>query len=222
MLRIILLGPPGAGKGTQANDLSTEYRIPKIATGDMLRAAVNEGSQLGREAKTYMDAGQLIPDDVIINLVKQRLSQPDCAPGFLLDGYPRTIEQAQALAKAGITLDHVIEIHVSDEELIKRLTGRRVHPGSGRTYHLEYHPPKVPEQDDVTGERLVQRDDDKAETVLKRLQVYHQQTAPLVEYYQSLSNSSRNARPYYHKIDGSGSVAAVRDRIFKAIETQPR
>ncbi|RMD71661.1 MAG: adenylate kinase [Gammaproteobacteria bacterium] len=216
-MRIILLGPPGAGKGTQAKFIQEAFGIPHISTGDMLRAAVQQGTPLGKMAKEYMDAGQLVPDDVIIGLVKERIQQPDCANGFLLDGFPRTVAQAEALRQAGIDIDYVVEIDVPDEEIIKRLSGRRVHPASGRVYHMIYNPPKEDEKDDITGEPLIQRDDDKEETVRKRLEVYHQQTRPLVEYYQKLAASGDPKAPKYIKVSGLGSVEEIKNRILSAL-----
>ncbi|HNA21851.1 MAG TPA: adenylate kinase, partial [Agitococcus sp.] len=188
-MRVILLGPPGAGKGTQAQVITQQFQIPQISTGDMLRAAVKAGTELGVAAKKIMDAGGLVSDEIIIGLVKERLTQPDCVNGCLFDGFPRTIPQAQALINAGIAIDHVVEITVPDQEIISRLSGRRVHPNSGRVYHIQHNPPKVDGKDDVTGEDLVQRDDDKEETIKKRLEVYHQQTAQLVGFYQQLAAS---------------------------------
>ena len=191
MLRIILLGPPGAGKGTQAQLISKEFGIPQISTGDMLRAAIKEGTELGKLAKSVMDAGQLVSDELIINLVKERIAQPDCANGCIFDGFPRTIAQAEALAEAGVDIDHVIEISVPDDEIVSRMSGRRAHLASGRTYHIIHNPPKVEGKDDVTGEDLVQRDDDKEEVVRDRLGVYHAQTAALIGHYQSVANQAR-------------------------------
>lgn len=215
-MRLVLLGSPGAGKGTQANFIKEKYHIPQISTGDMLRAAVNAGTPLGRQVKQTMDEGRYVSDDIMIELVKDRIQQPDCQNGFLLDGFPRTIPQANALQNHNIHLDFVIEIVVPDEELIERLCGRRVHLPSGRVYHLKYKPPKVPNKDDITGENLTQRLDDQEDTIRKRLAVYHEQTEPLVHYYSQLSG--RNA-PRYIKIDGTGSVEEVRDRIFLGVET---
>lgn len=212
-MRIILLGPPGAGKGTQAASLCETYGIPQISTGDMLRAAVKEGTPLGVEAKKVMDAGGLVSDDIIIGLVKERLTQPDCANGFLFDGFPRTIAQADALKSANVRIDHVIELRVDDEEIVKRMSGRRVHPGSGRVYHIEHNPPRVADRDDITGEPLVQRDDDREETVRKRLQVYHEQTRPLVDYYSSWAEQGDEDVPRYVVIGGQGSVDDVQARI---------
>lgn len=208
-MRIILLGSPGAGKGTQARFLCEKYGIPQISTGDMLRAAVKSGTPLGLKAKAVMDKGQLVSDEIMIALVKDRISHADCQNGFLLDGFPRTIPQAEALRDAGVNPDFVIEVNVDDEEIVHRLSGRWFHPGSGRTYHVDYHPPKTPFKDDATGEPLVQREDDKESTVRHRLDVYHAQTKPLIEYYQDRGN--------YKKIEGLGEVTAVRDKIFAII-----
>lgn len=216
-MRIILLGPPGAGKGTQAASLCDSYGIPQIATGDMLRAAVKEGTPLGVEAKKVMDAGGLVSDDIIIGLVKERLTRPDCAGGFLFDGFPRTIAQADALKDGGIGIDYVVELQVEDEEIVKRMSGRRVHPGSGRVYHIEHNPPREPDRDDVTGEPLVQRDDDREETVRERLRVYHEQTRPLVAYYSSWAERGGDGAPRYVAIDGQGSVDEVQARIREAL-----
>jgi adenylate kinase len=216
-MRLILLGAPGAGKGTQAAALTQKYGIPQISTGDMLRAAVKAGTQLGLEAKKFMDAGALVPDQVIIGLVRERIKQPDCATGFLFDGFPRTIPQAEAMKQAGVDLDYVVEIDVEDAEIIKRLSGRRVHLASGRTYHVHFNPPKVAGKDDVTGEDLIQRDDDKEETILKRLQVYHSQTKQLVHYYSKMAASGDARAPKYRKVAGTGSVNEIRDRIFAAL-----
>ncbi len=216
-MRLILLGGPGAGKGTQAKFITEKYGIPQISTGDMLRQAVKEGTQLGLEAKKYMDAGELVPDDVIIGLVKERIKQPDCEKGFLFDGFPRTIPQAEAMKDAGVQIDYVVEIAVPDEEIIKRMSGRRVHLPSGRTYHIVFNPPKVEGKDDVTGEPLVQREDDKEETVRKRLEIYHAQTEPLVEFYKKWEESGDANAPKYVRIDGVGTVEEIRDRIFQAL-----
>ncbi len=211
-MRIILLGAPGAGKGTQAQFLCEQFGIPQISTGDMLRAAVAEGSELGLQAKSIMDSGGLVSDELIINLVKARLQQPDCEAGCLFDGFPRTIPQAQAMVDANIAVDHVIEIAVDDEEIVGRLSGRRVHPASGRIYHVVHNPPVEDGKDDVTGEPLMQRDDDQEETVRKRLSVYQQQTRPLVDFYRELDG------PRYHRIDGVGSVedisAAIKNTLL--------
>ena len=203
-MRVILLGAPGAGKGTQAKVIMDALGIPQISTGDMLRAAVKAGTELGRKAKDIMAAGGLVSDDIIIGLVKDRIAQPDCKNGFLFDGFPRTIPQAQAMQEAGVRIDRVIEIDVPDEEIIKRLSGRRVHPGSGRVYHIEHNPPKKAGIDDVTGEALVQREDDKEDTVRKRLEVYHNQTKPLVDFYQQHSGAG-----VYRRVAGVGSVEAI-------------
>ena len=216
-MRIILLGAPGAGKGTQAQFITEKFGIPQISTGDMLRAAVKAGTPLGLEAKKVMDAGQLVSDDIIIGLVKERIQQDDCKNGFLFDGFPRTIPQAEALLSAGVEIDRVLEINVADEEIVKRLSGRRVHPGSGRVYHVTYNPPKVEGKDDVTGEDLVQRDDDKEETVRKRLEVYHSQTAPLVNFYQDLAKSGK-AKTRYSRIEGVGSVDSITSEVLKALQ----
>ena len=216
-MRIILMGPPGAGKGTQAQFIQQRFGILQISTGDMLRAAVKEGTPLGLEAKKYMDAGQLVPDEVIIGLVQDRVNQPDCEKGFLLDGFPRTIAQGEALKKAGLPIDYVVEVDVPDQQIIRRLSGRRVHPTSGRVYHVEFNPPKVAGKDDVTGEDLLQRDDDHEETVRKRLEVYHAQTQALVGYYSKWAAGSEPGAPKYVKVDGIGSVEAIRDRILSAL-----
>ena len=208
-MRIILLGSPGSGKGTQAQFITEKYAIPQISTGDMLRAAVRNGTPLGVEAKKIMDAGGLVSDDIILGLIKERITQPDCANGFLLDGFPRTIVQAEGLNAMGAKIDNVIEIVVADEEIVKRLAGRRMHLQSGRTYHVEFNPPKVDGIDDVTGESLVQRDDDKEETVRKRLSVYHEQTKPLVGYY-----SAAGRQVQFSSITGVGTVDEIADKIF--------
>ncbi|MCX7896738.1 MAG: adenylate kinase [Rhodocyclaceae bacterium] len=218
-MRLILLGPPGAGKGTQANFIKEKYGIPQISTGDMLRAAVKAGTPLGLEAKKIMDAGGLVRDDIIIGLVKDRLKEPDCQKGYLFDGFPRTIPQAEAMKEAGVPIDYVIEIDVPDEEIIKRMSGRRVHLPSGRTYHVLFNPPKVEGKDDVTGEPLIQRDDDKEETVRKRLEVYHQQTEALVGYYDKWAKSGAPGAPKYRKINGLGKVEEIREAIFAALES---
>jgi adenylate kinase len=216
-MRLILLGAPGAGKGTQAAFVTQQYGIPQISTGDMLRAAVKAGTPLGLEAKKFMDAGQLVPDDVIIGLVKDRIQQPDCANGFLFDGFPRTIPQAEAMRQAGVDLDYVVEIDVTDDEIIGRLSGRRVHAGSGRTYHVHFNPPKAAGKDDVTGEDLIQREDDKEATILKRLEVYHSQTKQLVDYYSKMAADGGVRAPKYRKVSGVGSVEEIRDRVFAAL-----
>jgi adenylate kinase len=217
-MRLILLGAPGAGKGTQAAFITQRFGVPQISTGDRLRAAIKAGAPLGREAKKFMDAGALVPDDVIIGLVQERIRQPDAARGFLFDGFPRTIPQADAMKSAGVMLDHVVEIDVDDAEIVRRLSGRRVHPASGRTYHLVFNPPKVPGKDDVTGEELVQREDDREATVAKRLEVYRAQTRPLVAYYSNWAKSGEPGAPKYAKVAGVGSMESIRDRIFAALE----
>ncbi|CAI8777325.1 adenylate kinase [Methylocaldum szegediense] len=214
-MRVILLGSPGSGKGTQAKAIMEKFHIPQISTGDMLRAAVREGTPLGLEAKKVMDSGGLVSDDIILGLIKERLAQDDCKNGFLFDGFPRTIAQAEGLDAMGIAIDHVIEIVVDDEEIVKRMSGRRVHPASGRTYHVIFNPPKVEGVDDITGEPLIQRDDDKEETVRKRLQVYHEQTKPLVSYYKQ---KAEQGAVRFSSIDGVGSVEAIRDKIFSLLE----
>jgi len=216
-MRLILLGAPGAGKGTQANYIKEKYGIPQISTGDMLRAAVKAGTPLGIAAKQVMDAGGLVSDDIIINLVKERIKDADCANGFLFDGFPRTIPQAQAMKDAGIPIDYVVEIDVADSEIVKRMSGRRVHLASGRTYHVVFNPPKVAGKDDVTGEDLVQRPDDTEETVLKRLSVYHDQTKPLVDYYTAWEKTGDAKAPKCVNIPGVGSVENIRDQIFSAL-----
>jgi len=218
-MRLILLGAPGAGKGTQAAFVTQKFGIPQISTGDMLRAAVKAGTALGLEAKKYMDAGALVPDDVIIGLVKERIGQTDCANGFLFDGFPRTIPQAEALRLAGVDLDYVVEIDVDDAQIIRRLSGRRVHVGSGRTYHIHFKPPKVANKDDVTGEDLIQRADDAEQTVRKRLEVYHNQTRQLVDYYSRLAAAGGARSPKYRKISGSGTVEQIRDRLLQALSS---
>lgn len=220
MMNIILLGSPGAGKGTQAQRLAQKLHIPQIATGDMLRAAVAAQTQLGLEAKAIMESGRLVSDDIIIQLVKERLQQPDCVSGFLLDGFPRTIAQAQAIDSEGIPVDWVIEIYVPDAEIIQRMSGRLVHPASGRTYHVLSHPPKTPGQDDITGEPLVIREDDKEETVRRRLQVYHEQTKPLLSYYQEPDQRPSGVSTRFVQISGIGSVAEVQARILAALSVE--
>lgn len=217
-MRIILLGSPGAGKGTQARFICQKYHIPQISTGDMLRAAVQQQTPLGKTAKKIMEEGGLVPDDLIINLVKERIAQPDCINGFLFDGFPRTLVQAEALKKAEIPIDTVIEIYVPDDEIIKRMSGRLVHPASGRVYHKIYNPPKIVNQDDLTGEPLIQRDDDKEETVRKRLDVYHQQTEPLLQYFANWANSGEKEAPSYDKISGLGEVEEVQSRITNVLD----
>ena len=217
-MRLILLGGPGAGKGTQANYIKERYQMPHISTGDMLRAAVKAGTELGKKAKEYMDSGGLVPDDVIIGLVKERIQEPDCQKGFLFDGFPRTIPQADAMKEAGVPIDAVVDIEVPDAEIIKRMSGRRAHLPSGRTYHIVFNPPKVEGKDDVTGEPLVQRDDDKEETVRKRLEVYHEQTEPLIDYYKNWESTGEAAAPKYIRIEGVGKVDQIRDAIFAALD----
>lgn len=216
-MRLILLGAPGAGKGTQATFICQKYGIPQISTGDMLRAAVKAGTPLGVAAKKVMDSGALVGDDIIIGLVKERLAQPDCARGFLFDGFPRTIPQADAMKAAGVKLDHVLEIDVPFEAIVERMGGRRSHPASGRTYHLKFNPPKADGKDDVTGEPLIQRDDDREETVNKRLDVYAAQTRPLVEYYSKWSKADPVNGPKYHRISGTGSVEEITQRALGAL-----
>ena len=216
-MRLILLGPPGAGKGTQAAFICQRYGIPQISTGDMLRAAVQAGTAVGQEAKKVMDAGQLVSDEIIVALVTERIARPDCARGFLFDGFPRTIPQAEAMRSAGVKLDVVLEIDVPDEAIIERMGGRRVHAASGRTYHVTFNPPKVAGKDDVTGEDLIQRDDDREDTVRRRLQVYHAQTRPLVEYYARWQASGDAAAPRYVRIDGIGSVDDSAARAVAAL-----
>jgi adenylate kinase len=216
-MRLILLGAPGAGKGTQATFICQKYGIPQISTGDMLRAAVKAGTPLGIEAKKVMDSGGLVSDDLIINLVKDRIAQPDCAKGFLFDGFPRTLPQADAMKAAGVKLDYVLEIDVPFEAIIERMSGRRSHPASGRTYHVKFNPPKSEGKDDVTGEPLIQRDDDKEDTVRKRLEVYSAQTRPLVDYYSSWAKAEPAAAPQYRAISGMGGVDEITARAFKAL-----
>ncbi len=217
-MRLILLGGPGAGKGTQANFIKDKYQIPQISTGDMLRAAVKAGSELGKKAKGLMDSGGLVPDDVIIGLVKERIKEADCQKGFLFDGFPRTIPQADAMKDAGVPIDAVVEIDVPDKEIIKRMSGRRVHLASGRTYHIVFNPPKVEGKDDETGEPLIQREDDQEATVRKRLEVYHAQTEPLVDYYKKWAASGEAGAPQHIRIEGVGKVEEIRDNIFNACD----
>ncbi|WP_263322254.1 adenylate kinase [Endozoicomonas sp. Mp262] len=212
-MRVILLGAPGAGKGTQAQFIMEEFGIPQISTGDMLRAAIKAGTELGQKVKAVMESGSLVSDEIIIALVKERIQQDDCAKGFLFDGFPRTIPQAEALRDAGVEIDHVVEIAVEDEEIVKRMGGRRVHMDSGRTYHVVYNPPKEEGKDDVTGEPLVQRDDDQEETVRKRLAVYHEQTAPLVDFYRA-----DDVKACYSRIEGIGSVDEIRGKVLEALK----
>ena len=219
-MRIILLGPPGAGKGTQAAFICEHFGIPQISTGDMLRAAVKAGTPLGKEAKKVMDSGGLVSDDIIMGLIKERLQESDCANGYLFDGFPRTIAQAEAMNAEGIGVDYIVEIAVPDAEIIKRMSGRRVHLASGRTYHLVFNPPETPGVDDVTGEPLIQRDDDKEETVRKRLDVYHRQTAPLIDYYSRSRRPGEPDSPTYVRVDGIGDVDEVKQRILAALSTE--
>jgi adenylate kinase len=216
-MRLVLLGPPGAGKGTQAAFICERYRIPQISTGDMLRAAIQAGTPLGVEAKKVMDAGHLVPDGVVVKMVTERLARADCARGYLLDGFPRTVQQAEAMKAGAVPVEHVLEIDVPETEIVMRMSGRRVHPGSGRTYHLKFNPPRIPDRDDVTGEPLVQREDDREATVRKRLEVYRRQTRPLVEYYAAWQASGDPRAPRYHRISGVGSVEEIRDRAFAAL-----
>jgi len=216
MMRIILLGPPGAGKGTQAQFISKKFDIPQISTGDMLRAAIKEGSELGLKAQDVMKAGGLVSDDLIINLVKERITKPDCVNGCIFDGFPRTIPQAQALADAGVDIDNVVEIRVPDDEIVQRLSGRRQHPGSGRVYHLQHNPPKTEGLDDVTGEELIQRDDDKEEVIRERLATYHEQTSTLVGFYQEKAQES-GAAPHYYQFDGTQNIDTVKEQILSAL-----
>ena len=218
-MRLILLGGPGAGKGTQATFIKEKFGIPQISTGDMLRAAVKAGSPMGIAAKKVMDSGALVSDEIIIGLVKERIKQSDCAKGFLFDGFPRTIPQADAMKAAGVELDYVVEIAVDDREIVDRMSGRRTHPGSGRTYHVKFNPPKVAGKDDLSGEDLIQRDDDKEETVKKRLAVYHEQTKPLITYYGDWAASGVPGAPRYVRISGVGKVEEIRDRILAALAT---
>lgn len=217
-MRIILLGAPGAGKGTQATYIKEKFNIPQISTGDMLRAAVKAGTQLGLEAKRFMDSGGLVPDEVIIGLVKERIKDADCKAGFLFDGFPRTIPQAEAMKQAGVDIDYVVEIDVPDEEIIKRMSGRRAHLASGRTYHVIFNPPRVAGKDDVTGEDLVQREDDREEVVQKRLEVYHAQTKQLVGYYSDWAKQGSGHAPKYVRVSGLGAVDKIRDDIFSALK----
>ncbi len=217
-MRLILLGPPGAGKGTQAAHIKARFGIPQISTGDMLRAAVKAGTPLGLAAKKVMDAGALVSDDIIIGLVRQRLREPDCANGYMFDGFPRTIPQADAMKQAGVRLDYVLEIDVPNAEIISRMSGRRVHPASGRSYHVTFNPPKIAGKDDVTGEDLIQRDDDREETVRKRLEVYQAQTRPLVEYYSKWAAAGDPEAPQYRRIPGVGAVGEINARVLAALE----
>ncbi len=216
-MRVILLGGPGAGKGTRAKFIEELFSIPQISTGDMLRAAVKAGTPLGLEAKKVMEAGGLVSDEIILGLVKDRIAESDCSNGYIFDGFPRTLAQAESLKAQGVDIDYVVEIDVSDDEVIKRMTGRRVHPASGRTYHIVFNPPKVDGKDDETGEDLIQRDDDKEETVKERLKVYHDQTEPLINYYTTWSESSDSDAPKYRKIGGVDTVEEIRDQIKSAL-----
>jgi adenylate kinase len=218
-MRLILLGPPGAGKGTQAAFITSRLRIPQISTGDMLRAAVKAGTALGLAAKKVMDAGQLVSDQIIIDLVRERLRQADCAAGYLFDGFPRTIAQAEAMRSASVAIDLVLEIAVPDADIIERMSGRRVHLASGRTYHLHNNPPKVADRDDATGEPLVQRDDDREQIVRKRLEVYHSQTRPLIDYYSAWAATGAPGAPRYHAISGVGTVEQIQTRVLDALES---
>ncbi|MES2126475.1 MAG: adenylate kinase [Pseudomonadota bacterium] len=217
-MRLILLGAPGAGKGTQANFIKEKYNIPQISTGDMLRAAIKAGTAMGIAAKKVMDEGGLVSDDIIIGLVKDRLKEGDCANGYLFDGFPRTIAQADAMKDAGVAIDYVLEIDVPDDSIVERMSGRRSHPASGRVYHIKFNPPKVDNVDDLTGEALIQRDDDKPETVMKRLSVYHNQTEVLLGYYSSWADSGQPGAPKYRRIAGVGPVEQIRDAAFAALE----
>ncbi|MEP7061229.1 MAG: adenylate kinase [Betaproteobacteria bacterium] len=216
-MRLILLGPPGAGKGTQATFIKDAYGIAQISTGDMLRAAVNAGTPLGLAAKKVMDSGALVSDDIIIALVKERLKEPDCAAGYLFDGFPRTIPQADAMKDAAVRIDYVLEIDVADAMIVERMSGRRVHPASGRSYHVKFNPPKVADKDDLTGESLILRDDDREETVKKRLDVYHAQTEPLIAYYAEWAAHDDGRAPAFRRVNGMGSVDAVRDACLAAL-----
>ena len=216
-MKLILLGPPGAGKGTQAGYIKEHFAIPQISTGDMLRAAVKAGTPLGIAAKKVMDSGQLVSDDIIIGLVKERLKEPDCANGYLFDGFPRTIPQADAMKASGVALDFVLEIDVPDEEIVSRMSGRRVHMASGRSYHVKFNPPKAEGRDDPTGEPLIQRDDDKEETVKRRLEVYHDQTRPLVAYYSKWAATGDPKAPKYRSIEGTGPVDSIKQKAFEAL-----
>lgn len=217
-MRVILLGGPGAGKGTQANYIKEHFKIPQISTGDMLRSHVKSGTALGQAAKKIMDEGGLVSDEIIMGMVKERISEPDCENGFLFDGFPRTLAQADALKEAGVPIDAVVEIDVADEEIIKRMAGRRVHLASGRTYHVEFNPPKEAGKDDETGDALIQRDDDKEETVRARLKVYHEQTEPLIAYYSAWAEKGGDDAPRYIKVNGIGEVGEIRDKIITGLE----
>lgn len=216
-MKVILLGPPGAGKGTQANFITRKFNIPQISTGDMLRAAVKAGTPLGLEAKKVMDAGELVSDDLILKLVQERITADDCRHGYLFDGFPRTIAQAEGMAAAGINVDFVVEIQADDDEIVKRMSGRRVHPASGRTYHVIFNPPKTPDRDDETGEPLIQREDDKEETVRNRLKVYHEQTSPLIEYYTRLSAQDEESAPKYIQVNGMREINEIKESILAGL-----
>ena len=218
-MRILLLGLPGAGKGTQAQFLMAKYGIPQISTGDMLRAAMKEDTAIGKAARQYMDRGALVPDHLVIELVRERVREPDAQKGFIIDGFPRNIAQAEALRDAGVDIDFVIEIEVGDQEILRRMSGRRVHPGSGRSYHVDFNPPKVAGKDDLTGEPLVQRPDDNEPTVKRRIETYHSQTKPLVNYYLTWASSGDPRAPHYVNIYGRGSVDHIRDKIFAALDS---
>jgi len=216
-MRLILLGPPGAGKGTQAGFITERYAIPQVSTGDMLRAAAEAGTAAGLAAKEVMDRGQLVSDEIIIALVKERLKAPDCAKGYLFDGFPRTLGQAEAMKSAGVAVDHVLEIDVPEDEIVLRMSGRRVHPASGRSYHVKFNPPRVPDRDDATGEPLIQREDDREATVRKRLEVYRRQTQPLLEYYSRWAATGDARAPRVHRISGMGGIEDIRARAFAAL-----
>jgi adenylate kinase len=217
MMRIILLGLPGAGKGTQAQFLIKRYQIPQISTGAMLRAEIGAQSALGREAQTFMDAGKLVPDELVTNMVRKRIAEPDCSNGFISDGFPRTVAQAEVLRETGIDIDYVIEIEVGDQEILRRMSGRRVHPASGRTYHIDFNPPRVPDRDDLTGEPLVQRADDSEQTVMRRIASYHEVTKPLINYYLKWAESRDPRAPNYVNLYGRGSIEHIRDKMFAAL-----
>jgi adenylate kinase len=221
-MKILLLGMPGAGKGTQAGFLIEKYGIPQVSTGDMLRAAIKSGTAFGRKAQEYVDQGELVPDEMVIDLVNQRVKQPDCARGFIIDGFPRTVAQAEALRNAGIDIDCVVEIEVDDDEILRRMSGRRVHPASGRSYHIEFNPPQTPGKDDVTGEPLVQRPDDNEETVKRRIATYHALTKPLIAYYMKWRERGDPRAPLYVNIYGKGSIEHIRDKLFAALATKSR
>ncbi len=220
MMRIILLGLPGAGKGTQAQFLIARFGIPQISTGSMLRTEIDAATPLGKEAKKYMDGGNLVPDELVINMVNKRIAEPDCKSGFIVDGFPRTVAQAEVLRRSGVDIDYVIEIEVSDNEILRRMSGRRVHPASGRTYHIDFNPPRVPGKDDVTGEPLVQRPDDNETTVLRRIANYHEVTKPLVNYYLKWAESRDPRAPKYVNLYGRGSIEHIRDKMFAALGQQ--